>query len=72
MSATLVRVKGVFEHGAIRLPPDIQIPEGADVLVEWTAENQAGAYEEDEWTEEEVRRDIDASRSPLWISRPSG
>jgi hypothetical protein len=73
MSATLVRVRGVFEQGAVRLPADTQIPEGADVLVEWSPEAQSKAklYEEEEWTEDEVQRDIEASRNPLWTTRPS-
>lgn len=53
---------GVVEGGSIRLPPDIQLPEGTTVRVSW---NDAGPYDRQPLTEGEVRADLAwATREP--------
>ena len=54
------RAAGVVRSGQITLPPDVELPEGASVVVEWNDEGLDGAspLEREPLTLEEVQRDV--------------
>ncbi len=52
---------GVVERGGIKLPPDIQLPEGTQVRISWEEVESSSAmpYDRHPLTEDDVRADID-------------
>lgn len=59
---------GVVEHGSVKLPPGVQLPEGTPVRVSWDAIGPApdgGPYDRRALTEEDVRADL------AWATRDS-
>jgi hypothetical protein len=54
------RTTGRVEDGKITLPPEVRLPEGARVLIEWDDEGVASPspLEREPLTLEEVQRDI--------------
>ncbi len=59
----MTEVIGVVEHGRIKLPESIRLPEGQSVRVllegAWNNEKPLPPLEDEEWTEEEMRLEID-------------
>ena len=51
---------GIVERGSIKLPPDIQLPEGTQVCVSWEEGESLSAkpYDRQPLTEDDVREDI--------------
>lgn len=59
----MTEVIGVVEHGRIKLPESIRLPEGQAVRVllegAWNNEKPLPPLEEEEWTEEDLRIDLE-------------
>jgi hypothetical protein len=62
------RATGIVEDGKITLPPEVRLPEGAEVLIEWNEESLdwGPPLEREPWTEEEMRKEIERARSEKW------
>ncbi len=58
----MTEVIGVVEHGRIKLPESIRLPEGQSVRVllegAWNNEKPLPPLEDEEWTEEEMRHEL--------------
>ncbi len=52
---------GVVERGGIKLPPNIQLPEGTQVRISWEEAESSSVmpYDRQPLTEDDVRADID-------------
>ncbi len=60
-------VTGVVERGSVKLPPDVQLPEGTTVRISWddVGPSPDGPYDRQPLTEEDVRADL------AWATRES-
>ena len=70
------RTVGRVEHGRIVLPPEVRLPEGMRVLVEWAVDDlsetaPAPPLEREPWTEEDVQQEMEWARNWRWTSSSS-
>lgn len=52
------QVTATVEHGQIKLPESVVLPEGAIVRIAWDDAKIPMPLEDEEWTEEEMRMEI--------------
>ena len=64
---------GVVEQGRIRLPGEIVLPEGYEVLVQWDEEPgpRRPFLEREPLTEEDIRHDIAWATGQRWKKKSS-
>lgn len=55
----MTEVIGVVEQGQIKLPPTVRLPDGWTVKVAWDESQPLPPLEDEEWTEEEMRLEIE-------------
>ena len=62
------KTMGVMKGGVIQLPEGVTVPDGAPVVVMWGEEHLEWGppLEREPWTEEEVWKEIERSRSDKW------
>jgi hypothetical protein len=54
----MTEILAVVEHGQIKLPASVHLPEGQTVRVAWEGAPALPPLEDEAWTEEEMRLEL--------------
>ena len=52
------QITAIIEHGQVRLPEALHLPDGSVVQVVWSEDDDLPPLEREPWTEEELQADL--------------